>query len=109
MSQHRTGDATVVINGEAKTLRLTLGALAALEERLGSGDFSTMQKRLEAPRIADLLVILEALMKGGGNPATLSQLSASDLDLAEAARAIAAAFRALSPAPEGKEARKESA
>jgi len=96
-SQHRPGDASILINGEAKTLRLTLGALAALEETLGEGDFSTLRKKLETPRVADLLLVLQALLQGGGALVSLDALKASDIDLGEAARAIAAAFRALAP------------
>jgi hypothetical protein len=95
MSQHRVGDAAIVINGERKILRLTLGALADLEETLGQGDFRTLEKRLEAPRIADLLLILQALLQGGGALVTIEALKKADLDLAEAARAIAKAFAAL--------------
>lgn len=100
MSDHRPGDADILINGERRTLRLTLGALARLEESLGDGDFATLTKRLEAPRVSDLLVILEALLHGGGERLTQVELRASDLDLGDAAQAIARAFRALA-APEG--------
>lgn len=99
MTQHRNGDASITINGEAKTLRLTLGALAALEENLGDGDFSTLEKKLANPRVADLLIVLQALLKGGGFAVTIDALKASDIDLGEAASAIAAAFRSLSPSP----------
>ncbi|NWG92649.1 MAG: gene transfer agent family protein [Parvularculaceae bacterium] len=95
MTQHRPGDADLVINGERKILRLTLGALAELEETLGEGDLGTLQKRLEAPRVADLLVILKALLQGGGALVTIEALKASDLDLSAAARAIAKAFASL--------------
>lgn len=106
MTQHRSGDAAITINGERKILRLTLGALAALEENLGEGDFSSLQKRLEAPRIADLLVILQALLQGGGALMSLDTLKASDLDLGDAARAIAKAFHSLSSsAPQAGEGR----
>jgi hypothetical protein len=99
MTQHRGGDASIIIDGETKTLRLTLGALAALEENLGQGDFATLQKKLEAPRVADLLVILQALLQGGGAIFSLDALKASDIDLSDAASAIAKAFRALEPSP----------
>lgn len=97
MTQRRSGDAAIIINGEAKTLRLTLGALASLEESLGGGDFSTMQRRLEAPRVSDLLVILQALLQGGGAIVSLDALKASDIDLGDAAAAIAKAFSFLHP------------
>jgi len=100
MTQHRSGDATIIIDGEARTLRLTLGALAALEETLGDGDFAALQKKLEAPRVADLLVILQALLKGGGLSLSLEKLKASDIDLGDAAAAIAGAFRAIAPQAE---------
>lgn len=105
MTQHRIGDADILINGERKTLRLTLGALASLEETLGQGDFSGLQRRLEAPRVADLLLILQALLQGGGFLIPLEALKASDVDLRDAARAIAKAFRSLSSPliPEGAE------
>jgi len=93
----KKGDASIAINGAPRTLRLTLGALAELEERLGGGEFSAMQARLEAPRIADLLVILQALLRGGGFIISLEALKASDIDLAAAARAVGEAFKALAP------------
>src|SRR5690606_14261063 len=95
MTQHRKGDAAIVINGEPMTLRLTLGALAALEETLGQGDFAALQKKLEAPRVSDLLLILQALLQGGGRLVSLDALKTSDIDLADAARAIADAFKSL--------------
>lgn len=99
MSQHRPGDADIVINGERKILRLTLGALAELEETLGEGDFATLARRFENPRVGDLLVILQALLQGGGALVSLDALKASDLDLAGAAQAIAKAFAGLAPEP----------
>ncbi len=96
MSQHRSGDAAITINGETKTLRLTLGALAALEETIGEGDFAALEKKLGNPRIADLLLVLQALLKGGGFSVSIEALKASDIDLGKAAIAIAAAFSTLS-------------
>jgi len=97
MTQHRRGDAHLVINGEARPLRLTLGALASLEENLGQGDFANLQKRLEAPRVADLIIILQALLQGGGFLTTVDALKSSDVDLGAAASAIARAFSSLDP------------
>ena len=92
---HPRGDVRIKINGEAKTLRLTLGALADIEEALGGGDFEALQARLKKPRVADIIMILHALLTGGGAPIALEALKASDVDLAEAARAIAKAFESL--------------
>jgi len=92
---HPRGDVRIKINGEDKTLRLTLGALADIEEKLGGGDLSALQARLKHPRIADIVLILHALLAGGGAALTLEALKASDLDVSEAARAIAEAFETL--------------
>ena len=91
---HPRGDARIKINGEEKTLRLTLGALAEIEEKLG-GDLAGLQARLKAPRIADILLSLHALLSGGGAALTLEALKASDIDLSDAASAIAKAFESL--------------
>ncbi|HBS31899.1 MAG TPA: gene transfer agent family protein, partial [Parvularcula sp.] len=42
MSAYRKGDACLSIGAERVTLRLTLGALAEIEDRLGGGDFSAL-------------------------------------------------------------------
>lgn len=95
MTQHRNGDTALTIDGERRTLRLTLGALAAIEETLGQGDFSTLEKKLERPRVADILLLLQALLQGGGFLISIEALKASDIDLGEASSAIARAFGAL--------------
>lgn len=85
---------SIKINGEEKPLRLTLGALAEIEDALG-GDIESLKSRLANPRVGDLLVILGALLRGGGVRLSLEALKAADVDLAAAAGAIARAFAAL--------------
>lgn len=85
---------TIRINNETCPLRLTLGALADIEAAFG-GDVGAMQARLKSPRVSDILLILHALLAGGGATLTMEALKASDIDIAEAARAIAQAFEAL--------------
>ena len=89
---------SIKINGEDKPLRLTLGALAEIEDALG-GDIESLKTRLANPRVADLLIILNALLRGGGVSLSLEALKAADVDLAAAADAIAKTFKALE-APE---------
>ncbi len=95
MMTHPRGDVRLRINGEDRTLRLTLGALADIEERLGGGDLAALQARLKNPRVSDIALILHALIAGGGAALTLEALKASDVDPGEAARAIAKAFESL--------------
>lgn len=91
------GETDIVINGRRHTLRLTLGALAEIETAFG-GDFKALSERLKTPRVADLMLVLYALLRGGGADLTLELLKASDVDFAAAARAIGKAFRAFDPA-----------
>lgn len=92
---HPRGDVRIRINGEEKVLRLTLGALAEIEEALGGGDFEALRQRLKKPRVSDIIMILHALLAGGGAPMAIEALKASDVDLSDASRAIAKAFEAL--------------
>ena len=85
---------SIKIDGEEKPLRLTLGALAEIEDALG-GDIESLKNRLANPRVGDLLVILGALLRGGGVSLSVEALKAADVDLAAAAGAIARAFAAL--------------
>ena len=94
---HPRGNVSIKINGEERTLRLTLGALADIEYALG-GDLETLKARLQRPRVGDIVLILHALLTGGGSALTLEALKGSDLDLAEAARAVAKAFETLGEA-----------
>ncbi|WP_411816193.1 GTA-gp10 family protein [Hyphococcus sp. DH-69] len=96
---HPRGDVRLQINGEERVLRLTLGALADIEDKLGGGDLAALQERLKNPRISDIVLILHALIAGGGTPLAMEALKASDLDLSEASKAIAKAFSALEAAP----------
>lgn len=92
-------DAEIMINGEAHALRLTLGALAQIETALGGGDFEKLQASLAKPSVSDMITILHALIMGGGAQMPLALLKASDVNLSEAAVAIAKAFSALQEAP----------
>ena len=92
------GDARLEIDGEPMVLRLTLGALAEIEAAFGDlGE--AMAARLKQPSARDLMTILHALLKGGGADIRFADLAASDIDVGEAARAIAAAFRGLENDP----------
>lgn len=82
--------ATLDVNGERRTLRLTLGALARLERALGAESVEGLAARLGAPRAADLLVIVAALI--GDAALDEAALERADIDPAAAARAIAEAF-----------------
>lgn len=71
------GEIAAVIGGEERVLCLTLGALAELEARLGAGDLVGLSERFAAGRVSarDLLAILGAGLRGGGNALTDDDLA----------------------------------
>jgi hypothetical protein len=78
MANRRRGDVEAVFDGRRYTLRLTLGALAELEDALGATDLIALAARFEEGRLSarDLLRLIAAGLRGGG----------ADLDDAEVAR-----------------------
>lgn len=86
------GDVPLEINGEVHTLRLTLGALAEIETELGTDDLAGLTARLANPSARDLLVILSALLGGGGQDVAVDSLKSQIFDLKAAMAAVARAF-----------------
>ena len=76
------GEVAVVMNGQRHVAKLTLGALAELEEALAEDTLIDLVQRFEAGRFStrDVLALLVAGLRGGG-----WQGSAADLRSAEIA------------------------
>lgn len=66
MANPQRGEVSITVDGRVRTLRLTLGALAALEARLGAGSLMGLAERFEDGRVAtaDLLALLAAGLEG---------------------------------------------
>ncbi|WP_050929412.1 gene transfer agent family protein [Aestuariivita boseongensis] len=94
MANPWSGEVTLTIDGKPRLLRLTLGALAALEARLQTGSLVALVERFESGGFsaADVLALLEAALVGGGNPMEAEQLAQAEIDGGPigAARAAAA-------------------
>lgn len=62
------GEAALIVNDERLVLKLTLGALAELEENLGADSMIALVERFEGGRFAtrDVLALLMAGLRGGG-------------------------------------------
>ncbi len=62
------GEVELVIDGEHRLLRLTLGALAELEATLGAGSLVELVERFEIgkPSSRDVLALIVAGLRGGG-------------------------------------------
>lgn len=87
------GECLLEIDGEARRLCLTLGALAELEGAFDCAGFSELGARLGAMTASDLIIVLSALCAGGGAPMSTGDLAAANIDPRAAAAAVAQAFR----------------
>lgn len=68
MANPWAGEAELSIDGERHVLKLTLGALAELEESLGTDTLMALVERFEAGRFSarDVLALILAGLRGGG-------------------------------------------
>ncbi|MCA0369185.1 MAG: gene transfer agent family protein [Proteobacteria bacterium] len=85
------GEAVVTLDGAPRRLCLTLGALAEIETGLGVEGLAAVAERMKALSARDLMVVLAALLRGGGEKAP----DVAAVDPREAARAVARAFAAV--------------
>jgi len=92
MVNHIRGEIELSINGKVHILCLTLGALAEIEAGLDLSCSSQLSDRLKKISAKDVLVLLSALLTGGGNPVSIEQLRILPLDPEVVATAIANAF-----------------
>jgi hypothetical protein len=84
------GETALMIDGQARTLCLTLGALARLEAAFDVVSLSELAVRLQHMSAGDLLIVLAALMN---EETSVADLARADIDLRDAAAAVTAAFR----------------
>lgn len=96
------GEVTLEVDGAAYVLRLTLGALAALEADLGESTLVDLVERFEAQRFssADVIALLKAGLTGGGHREVAEQIAHADISGGPVGAARAAAqllVRAFAP------------
>ena len=88
------GEATAELAGAERRLCLTLGALAEIETGLGVAGMAALAERMRSLSARDLMVVLAALLRGGGEVALAEGLASAPVDPREAAEAVAKAFAA---------------
>lgn len=73
---------TLVVDGEARVMRLTLGALAELEDQLGEDTIVGLVERFETGRTSarDVMALIVAGLRGGGWPITAEALVSAEID-----------------------------
>jgi hypothetical protein len=88
------GEVSALIAGEPRMLCLTLGALAEIETAFGTEGWEALTERLRKLSPADVLSVLAALLRGGGETETAEALGSLAIGFREAAAAVTAAFEA---------------
>ncbi|MBB4121593.1 gene transfer agent family protein [Martelella radicis] len=76
------GEVEATIDGERRILCLTLGALAELETAFSADGLGDLGKRLGAGRLsaADLIAIIGAGLRGGGNAIDDDEVAAMSIE-----------------------------
>ena len=88
------GEVVVSLAGAERRLCLTLGALAEMETVLACDGLVGLAERMRALSARDLIPVLAALLRGGGEKALADTLADTAVDPREAAEAVAKAFAA---------------
>lgn len=93
MANRWRGDVTVTVDGVPRVARLTLGALATLEEDLGEDTLLALVERFEVQRFSsrDVIALLGAGLRGGGALLTDDEIGAAHIEGGPMAAARAAA------------------
>lgn len=88
------GEVIASLAGVKRNLCLTLGALAEIETGLGCEGLDGLANRMRRLSAGDLMVVLGALLRGGGERELADDLAAAAIDPRQAAEAVATAFAA---------------
>jgi len=82
MANPYAGEVALVVGGEQRTLKLTLGALAELEAALEADSLLGLVERFESGgyRARDVLLLLAAGLRGGGWDGTAKDLAGLDIE-----------------------------
>lgn len=106
MANPWTGEVELVLDGQRRTAKLTLGALAELEAALGTGTLVELVERFEAGAFStrDVLMLVVAGLRGGGWQGTAADLLEADVGggPVEAARVAAQLLARAFTVPEAR-------
>lgn len=93
MANPWAGEVALVIGGEGRVMRLTLGTLAELEAGLGAGSLVDLVTRFESGAFSsrDVLALIVAGLRGGGWRGSAADLLSAEIEGGPLAAARAAA------------------
>ena len=81
MANPWAGEVELVVDGQPRVCKLTLGALAELEARLGAGTLVELVERFEGGAFSsrDVMALCVAGLRGGGWRVTADDLLTADI------------------------------
>ena len=85
------GDVALVVNGQRRVARLTLGALAELEDALEEPSLVALVERFEGHRFSSRDVLLAAGLRAGGTEVSAETLAQAEIEGGPVAASQAAA------------------
>ena len=82
MANPQRGEVAANLDGQSVTLRLSLGALAELEDELGAGGLVALAERFESGDFSarDLMALLAAGIRGAGGAGTAEDVGRMTID-----------------------------
>lgn len=82
MANPWAGEVTLVVDGERRVAKLTLGSLAELEERMDAGGLVDLVSRFESGAFStrDVISLLVAGLRGGGWHGDVEQLMTAEIE-----------------------------
>ncbi|MCB1390233.1 MAG: gene transfer agent family protein [Rhodobacteraceae bacterium] len=82
MANPHAGEVALVLDGQRRVLKLTLGALAELESALGAESLVALVERFESGRFRarDVMALILAGLHGGGHPLPAAALLSAEID-----------------------------
>lgn len=82
MANPYSGEVTLVIDGEPRVLKLTLGALAELEASLKVGTLVALAERFETREVSarDVVALIVAGLRGGGWTGATPDLLSAEIE-----------------------------
>lgn len=95
MTNKVRGDSELLAGGKSLMMRLTLGALAEIEDGLGNGGgLSGIAGSLKSLGSKDIALVASALLRGGGTNVSPEEVMNLETDVGTLVGAITGAFKA---------------
>lgn len=88
------GEVSIEIDGTLRRLCLTLGALAEIEAAFNCDTWGALQARLKKLTAVELMVVLAALLRGGGETDIAEHIDQALVSPKQAVNAVVEAFHA---------------